>query len=122
MKRRILVVAVALAVALCLAPSPATAHASLDHADPKVGSSLSSSPSAVTLVFTEGVEPAFSRIEVSDSRGNRIRTGDLEHPQADTLRVSLPSLGPETYKVHWAIISVDTHPTEGAFSFSVKAP
>ncbi len=37
------------------------------------------------------------------------------------LLVSLPAgLGAGTYKVVWRVVSVDTHPTEGAFKFRVE--
>ena len=51
---RLLVVAGVLAT-----PAPARAHAFLDHADPRVGSTVSSPPAALTLTFTEPIEAAF---------------------------------------------------------------
>jgi len=103
-------------------PGPARAHAFLDHADPRVGSTLSSPPAALTLAFTEPIEAAFSRVEVTDAAGKRIETGPLQHPAPATIAVSLPGLGPGSYTVTWAVVSVDTHPTEGHFTFSVKGP
>jgi hypothetical protein len=35
------------------------------------------------------------------------------------LRVSLPKLVPGTYRVTWRVLSVDTHVTEGDFTFAV---
>jgi methionine-rich copper-binding protein CopC len=122
MKRGIAIAGFVLIATFVMVPAPAEAHAFLDHSDPKVGSTVSQSPPALTLVFTEGVEPAFSRIEVTDEAGTAIEAKQLEHPQTDTLRVALPSLKPGTYKVHWSVVSVDTHATEGTFRFSVKAP
>ena len=40
----------------------AEAHAFLDHADPKVGSTLRDPPSEVTVWMTENLEAAFSPI------------------------------------------------------------
>jgi len=122
MKRRIAIAGFVLIGTCLMVPPPAGAHAFLDHSDPKVGSTLSAAPPALTLVFTEGIEPAFSRIEVTDEAGAAIDAKQVEHPQTDTLRVALPSLKPGTYKVHWSVVSVDTHATEGTFRFSVKAP
>ncbi|MGA6978753.1 MAG: copper resistance protein CopC, partial [Pseudolabrys sp.] len=45
-----------------LPTAPALAHAMLDHASPRVGSSLPSGPREVTLWFTQKLEPAFSTI------------------------------------------------------------
>src|SRR5262249_4701790 len=97
------------------------AHAFLDHAEPRVGSTVSP-PSALTLQFTEPLEPALCRVEVLGPGGKTMTTSAVEHPSPATLRVALPSLPPGEYTVHWAIVSVDTHPTEGRFTFSVKAP
>ena len=35
------------------------------------------------------------------------------------LRVPLKTLPPGTYTVRWRVLSVDTHRTQGSFSFSV---
>jgi methionine-rich copper-binding protein CopC len=35
------------------------------------------------------------------------------------MRVSVKTLPPGTYHVSWRVLSVDTHTTEGAFSFTV---
>jgi methionine-rich copper-binding protein CopC len=113
--------ALALIVALgFVRPPPARAHAFLDHAEPRVGSTVERSPPAVTLVFTEPVEEAFSRVELLDPDGGRVDTAALEHPAPATLRLPLPPLPPGEYTVRWAVVSVDTHPTEGRFTFSVK--
>ena len=108
--------------ALLWFPSAGHAHAFLDHADPKVGSAVQSSPPALALTFTEGVEPAFSKIEVVDGDAQVVAVGGLEHPDESTLRVSLPTLRVGSYKVKWKVVSVDTHETEGTFQFSVKSP
>ena len=121
MKNRLLVVAGVLAT-LAARPAPAGAHAFLDHADPRVGSTVSSPPAALALTFTEPIEAAFSRVEVTDAAGKRIETGPLQHPAPATITVSLPGLAPGSYKVTWAVVSVDTHPTEGHFAFVVKGP
>ena len=120
-RKRLLIVTGALA-ALAARPGPVRAHAFLDHADPRVGSTVSSPPAVLTLAFTEPIEAAFSRVEVRDAAGKRIETGPLEHPAPATITVSLPGLAPGRYTVAWAVVSVDTHPTEGHFEFVVKGP
>jgi len=47
----------------------AEAHAFLDHAEPKVGSTVKGSPTEVKIWFTEELEGAFSKIEVFDAQG-----------------------------------------------------
>jgi len=100
----------------------ASAHAFLDHAEPRVGSTVRGSPVAVRLTFTEPVEKDFSRVEVLNSHEQPIAAGQLEHPDPRELQVTMPVLPPGDYTVHWAVTSVDTHQTEGRFEFTVTAP
>jgi methionine-rich copper-binding protein CopC len=103
------------------AASPAFAHAFLQRASPPVGSELPVSPSAVTITYTEGVEPSFSTIEVQNEQGTRVDKADPHLVDGDQTRlaVSLPKLPPGDYTVIWHATSVDTHKTEGRFTFSV---
>ena len=110
-----------LAGVFLLRTAPAGGHAFLDHAEPRVGSKVEA-PSAVTLFFTEPIEAAFSRLEVADATGKKVESGLPAHPRPDRLEVTLPALPAGEYTVHWAVVSVDTHPTEGSFTFSVKEP
>jgi methionine-rich copper-binding protein CopC len=109
-----------LAVLLC--GSPAFAHALLDHADPRVGSTVAKPPSVVDIWFTQEPEPSFSRIEVYDSDGKQVDGKDTHVDEKDPkqLIVSLPNLPAGTYKVVWHVVSADTHKTQGDFKFSVK--
>jgi copper resistance protein C len=106
---------------LALIASPAGAHAFLDHANPGVGSSLSTAPTTISIWFTQELEPAFSTIEVRDQSGNRVDAGDAAVDASDPtiLRATLKPLPPGTYKVAWRVVSVDTHSTEGTFTFRV---
>jgi copper resistance protein C len=101
-----------------LGVAPANAHAYLDHASPQVGSNVPSAPPDITLWFTQSLEPAFSTVEVTGADGARVDQGK---PQisGNTMRVGLKALSPGTYHVHWHALSVDTHTTEGNFSFKV---
>ncbi len=108
------------ACALALA-SPAGAHAFLDHAGPAVGSTVHGSPAELKLWFTQELEPAFSTVQVLDRNGRRVDKGDpqVDRSNATELWVSLPPLAPGTYRVTWRVLSVDTHVTEGDFTFDV---
>jgi copper resistance protein C len=102
--------------------SRAWAHAFLDHADPKVGGTVSNSPAEIKLWFTQNIEPAFSSIEVQDAQGKEVDKKD-SHPDPkdkSEMAVSLPELPTGTYTVIWHVVSVDTHKTQGHFQFTVK--
>ena len=103
---------------LALATGQARAHAFLDHASPLVGSSVASAPREVTLSFTQNLEASFSSVEVTDANGARVDTGKAQI-SSNTMRIGLKSLSPGTYRVRWHVLSVDTHKTEGSFTFHV---
>jgi copper resistance protein C len=110
----------AIAVGSTLA-AVASAHAFFDHAAPAVGSTVHGPPAQVKVWFSQSLEPAFSTVRVWDQRGKQIDRGDarLDPDDATVLLVSLPKLAPGTYKVTWRVLSVDTHVTEGDFTFDV---
>ncbi len=99
--------------------SVARAHAFLDHADPRVGSTASPSPAEVKLWMTEDLEPAFTTLQVFDATGHEIDKKDAKIGGA-TMIVSLPGLAPGTYLVKWKAVATDTHRTTGTFKFTVK--
>ena len=99
----------------------AGAHAFLDRADPRAGSTVKVAPAQVRIWFTESLEPAFSSLRVVNEAGRRVDKGDsqVDPTNLRLLRVSLPPLPPGTYKVIWRVLSVDSHVTEGDFTFRV---
>ena len=115
MRTHIFVASILLAVT---ANGGAYAHAMLASASPPVGGSVGAAPRQVTLSFTQGLEPSFSSVQVTDSKGARVDAGKAQ-VSGSTMTVGLKALSPGTYKVHWHVLSVDTHKTEGSFSFRV---
>jgi copper resistance protein C len=109
------------AAAACLIGQAAFAHAFLERASPAVGSEVSGPPSVVLLTYSEPVEPLFSSVYVTDAGGARVDEGKPT-AQADgrILSESLKKLLPGVYSVEWHVTSVDTHKTEGHFTFTVK--
>jgi copper resistance protein C len=71
----------------------AEAHAFLDRAEPRVGSSVASAPRELSLWFTQNLEAAFSSVAVSDNNGARVDQGK---PQiaGNVMHVELKSLPP----------------------------
>jgi methionine-rich copper-binding protein CopC len=101
-----------------LTPLSASAHAFLDHAEPRVGNTVPSAPREVRLWFTQKLEQAFSTVEVTDGSGQRVDTGK-PHVSGNEMAVPVRALGPGTYRVNWKVLSVDTHTTNGDFTFTV---
>jgi methionine-rich copper-binding protein CopC len=106
---------------LLLSVVPASAHAHLAHATPAAGSTVATAPKELLLWFTEKLEPAFSTVEVHNAQGAVVQSGKAQVDRADgtELRIPLNALPPGTYLVSWRVLSVDTHRTQGSFSFSV---
>ena len=103
---------------LWIVTGQASAHAFLDHAEPRVGNTVATAPREVTLWFTQKLEPAFSSITVTNSAGQRVDTGKTR-VSGNQMSVSLRSGGAGAYRVNWRVLSVDTHTTDGSFTFRV---
>lgn len=101
-----------------LSAGDACAHAFLDHAEPRVGNKVGNPPREVTLWFTQKLEAAFSSITVTGPSGQRVDSGKAR-VSGDQMSVSLKGGGTGTYHVNWRVLSVDTHTTDGSFTFQV---
>jgi len=120
---RKLVLALLIALSAGLASGRAEAHAQLRASDPPVGGAVGVSPRQIRLSFSEGIEPAFSGVAVTDAAGKPVSTAPLALDPADHKQVIIvlpAALAPGSYKVAWHVVSVDTHKTQGDFGFTVK--
>ncbi len=116
------VVGAAAAVLLAiLASGPAAAHAVLVGTDPQDGTVLDAPPDALTLTFNEPVQVVPGGTTVLAADGTPV---DVDVAAVDDALVVTPgtTLGDGTYVVSWRVVSLDTHPVAGAFTFSVGAP
>jgi methionine-rich copper-binding protein CopC len=115
-------VAAFLVAGVLLAPAAVRAHAFLDHSDPAVGSTVPTAPGVLHIWFTQELEPAFSWIQVSDKSGAAVNDGPsaIDPSNNQEMGIKLKPLQPGTYSVKWHALSVDTHTTEGDFTFVVK--
>jgi methionine-rich copper-binding protein CopC len=109
-------------LALLAQVDAASAHAHLKTASPAPDSTVQAAPQAVSIDFTEGVEPKFSTIEVQDAAGRRVDKGPATTGPSDDkhFSVGLKPLTPGIYKVIWHATAIDTHKTEGMFQFTIK--
>jgi methionine-rich copper-binding protein CopC len=107
----------AVAALVLLGGAAAHAHAQLERANPRVGSTVRSAPREVTLWFSQKLEPSFSSAQVTDASGARVDQG--ARVDGMQIHVAVKSLPPGSYKVHWKVLSVDTHTTQGSFSFRI---
>ena len=102
---------------------PASAHAALTGSDPTQGVVVDKAPSQVTLTFSEKVATSDDSLRVLDPKGKRVDTGKPSNVSATSYAVPLHSgLSDGTYTVSWQVVSADSHPVAGAFTFSIGAP
>jgi copper resistance protein C len=110
-------ISIAIVLFAALVSNGAFAHAFLDHASPRVGSTVAAAPHELTLWFTQKLEPAFSSVAVMGPNGASI--AGKAQVSGNTMRVGIKAAGPGVYHVHWQALSVDTHKTQGSFTFTV---
>ena len=98
-------------------------HAALASTYPTDGSVVPTAPSQVTATFDQPIGITTASLEVYTPDGNRADNGDTTLAGPEEIEVSLlPGLGTGTYTAIWHVISADTHPVSGAFTFSIGAP
>jgi methionine-rich copper-binding protein CopC len=111
----------ALALAFSGVAQFALAHALPRLQQPGPGATVSA-PHEVAIDFGEALEPAFSKLIVTNAQGTQVNTeksvvaaNDRKH-----MSVALGSLQPGVYKVQWSAVAADGHRTQGHYNFTVK--
>jgi copper transport protein len=118
MLRRALAVLALAGGVLLVGASPAFAHAELVESDPAPGAVLTKSPPTITLQFTETVRAENGGVRVFDADGGRVDQGGVD-VSGRTVRMPVPKLDNGSYVVTWRVVSADSHPIQGAFTFQV---
>ncbi|MFI5658063.1 copper resistance CopC/CopD family protein [Streptomyces sp. NPDC051684] len=109
--------------ALLAGAAPASAHAALTGSDPKQGAVVDAAPKKVSLTFSESVAISDGAMRVLDPAGKRVDDGKIAHSGGTTYTVGLHSGLPDgTFTVAYQVVSADSHPVAGAYTFSVGAP
>src|SRR3954469_1113353 len=107
---------------LVLPAAPASAHAELEQTAPVAGTVLDQLPGEVTLTFSEQVRLVADKIKVIAPDGSRADTGKPAVRDQE-LVIPLKTGGPRgTYLVSYRVISADSHPVSGGYSFSFGQP
>jgi copper transport protein len=109
-------------VALLAVPAAAQAHATLEKTSPERGARLAHAPSQVVFGFDESVNASLGGVKVFDNRGREVQAGAAFHPGGTGSQVAvrlahgLPDGG---YTATYHVISADSHPVSGGFTFTV---
>ena len=109
------------AAALLLAPMAAAtgaqAHTHLVLSNP-AASSAGTAPKALHLEFSEGLEPKFSKAELTKA-GAPVAAKSIAKGKAIDVAPKA-ALTPGAYSVVWAVVSTDGHKSKGDYSFTIK--
>ncbi|EDV0901366.1 CopC domain-containing protein YobA [Salmonella enterica subsp. salamae] len=108
-----------LLLASTFATPTAWAHAHLTHQN----AAVTASPQALTLNFSEGIEPGFSGATITGPQQESIKTHPAKRNEQDKTQLIIPLEQPlksGAYTVDWHVVSVDGHKTKGKYTFSVK--
>ncbi len=109
--------------ALLAAAGPASAHAALTGSDPAQGVVVDTAPTQVTLTFSETVSLNDDSLRVLDPKGTRVDDGRPGNVSGTSYAVRLHSGLPDgTYTVTYQVVSADSPPVAGAYTFSIGAP
>ncbi|MCX5532456.1 copper resistance protein CopC [Streptomyces sp. NBC_00006] len=109
--------------ALLAGAAPASAHAALTGSDPKQGAVVDTAPKKVSLTFSESVAISDGAVRVLDPAGKRVDDGKVAHSGGTTYTVGVHSGLPDgTFTVAYQVVSADSHPVAGAYTFSIGAP
>ncbi|AZP18923.1 hypothetical protein EJC51_24355 [Streptomyces aquilus] len=121
---RVLVLLLLAATGLLLAGAgPASAHATLTGSDPQQGTVVDKAPDQISLTFSEKVAMSDGSLRVLDPKGKRVDQGKASNVSGTTYAVQLHSGLPDgTYTVTYQVVSEDSHPVAGAYTFSIGAP
>ncbi|MEU0171895.1 copper resistance protein CopC [Streptomyces massasporeus] len=121
--RTVVLLLLAAACALLAGAGPASAHAAVTGSDPGQGAVVDKAPARITLTFSEQVALSDDSLRVLDPEGKRVDTAKPATVSGTTYAVPLHSGLPDgTYTVAYQVVSADSHPVAGAYTFSIGAP
>ena len=112
--------AIALAALLCAA-GPASAHDSAEGSSPADGATVATPPAEVSVTFNQNPLGLGSQVRVNDPAGTDWADGKVEivdNVATQKLREGAPA---GKYTVQWRVVSSDSHPIEGTFTFTATA-
>jgi copper resistance protein C len=121
-QRRPLAVTVPLALLLLVAlAGTALGHVALEASDPPDGATIDTPPVAVTLTFTEALDPGRSNFALVGP-GGPMGSGAVSPADPRQLVLDTPNLQPGNYEVRWAAAGGDVHLERGIVRFTLVEP
>ncbi|MDQ4503941.1 copper resistance protein CopC [Sinomonas sp. ASV322] len=113
---------IAAAAALALPAAAANAHDVLESTNPANGSTVAAVPAAVELTFDHTPIAIGTKVVVKDPSGTDVASGEARVVDNTVTQAIKPGAPAGAYTVTWRVVSSDSHPIEGTFTFTAKAP
>lgn len=101
----------------------AFAHAHLTAATPAADAIVQVAPMKLELRFSEGVEVPFAKVEIRGADGSVVPVKSIAGVPGDKKALNVTPATPfaaGVYKVIWSVVSVDTHKSQGDYSFTIS--
>ena len=109
----------ALTLALLIMPvTAAQAHDVLEATNPANGSTVATVPDEIQMTYNNTPMAIGSEILIQDSSGTNWATGPVTIVDNHVTQAVKPGAPAGSYTVNWRIVSSDSHPIEGSFSFT----
>lgn len=108
-------------MALVGGSTAALAHDQLDGTSPADGSTVASMPEHVTLTMSNTPATIGSQINVVDASGTNWSQGGVSVLDNIATQQLKPGAPAGKYTVKWRLVSSDSHPVEGVFTFTATA-
>jgi len=113
--------AAVLAIVTCYAIG-ASAHSFPESETPSAGQTIAAAPSEVIINFDAPIEKLFAKLEVTGADGKDDAAGAPQiSDDGRRLSVKVNGLKPGDYMVKWAVVCIDTHHTQGSYTFSIAS-
>lgn len=111
-----------LVAAAALLPGPAAqAHDVIESTNPADGSTVATLPPSVVLTFDHTPIGVGTEILVKDPTGTNQADGPAKIVDTNVTQPLKPGAPAGKYTVVWRVVSADSHPIEGTFTFTAKA-
>jgi len=105
---------------LTCATGEARAHSFPEEQHPSAGQTLTAPPSEIRIKFDAPIEKLFAKLQVLDADGKDHVVGAPEiSSDGIELTSKVEAMKPGDYTVRWSVVCVDTHHTEGSYSFTI---
>jgi methionine-rich copper-binding protein CopC len=110
-----------LAAALALPAAAAQAHDVIESTNPANGATVAAVPASVQLTFDHTPIAIGTEIQVKDASGTNQADGAAQVVDNNVTQAIKPGAPAGTYTVVWRVVSSDSHPIEGTFTFTATS-